>query len=96
MKKIILVSFLFLAVSGFSALSPLSQSIRELKALLDDSHLQAAFGSGDPILQIVRTEKGFSIATSHQVMQVELVYGKPMRPGPVPFQLHFYEPVAQP
>jgi len=91
MKKFAL---LFLAISGFAALPPLHQSVREIEALLSDSHLAQYLGNGERINNIMRTENGFLVATQNYLMDVEVHYNKNNHlVGPAQFELEFKMPI---
>jgi hypothetical protein len=85
---------LFLASSSlFAALPPLAQSSREIQAVLSDSQLQTLLGSAEGVQEIIRTEGGYVVMTQNYLLRVDVEYLSASRPGPVPFRLHFQEPV---
>ncbi len=92
MKKWI---FILLATSGFTALPPLAQNMRELKALLADEHLYEMLGSPEMIQAIVRNDEGYLLTTPHYTLQVNVHYlpAESGLIGPVRFQLEFQPPV---
>jgi len=79
-------------VSLFGLLSPLAQSEKEIRAILESA---SAIPAGEVIQSIVRTEGGYSVATSHYTVQVGVEYFPNKRPGPVPFELHFGELIRE-
>lgn len=79
----------------FSALPPLAQSAKEIEALVSDSRLQTSLGSSEGILEIMKTVDGYVVITPHYSLRVDLEYLPPGRPGPIPFQFHFYEPAVR-
>ncbi len=87
--------FLFLSTTLFGALPPLAQSVKELQALLADSHIQD-LGSGEPILEIVKMDNGYLVISQNYSMQVDVIYKQmeQKKVGPAQFQLQFHAPVA--
>jgi hypothetical protein len=92
MKKWI---FILLASTGFAALPPLAQGIREYEALLSDPKFYQFLGSAETIRDILRTDHGFLVFTEHYVMKVDVLYrGRDQRLiGPAQFELVFEEPI---
>lgn len=73
-------------ISLFGLLSPLAQSEREIRAILESV---PQIPTGETIQAIVRTDGGYAVTTSHYTMQVGVEYFPNQHPGPVPFELHF-------
>ena len=92
MKKYCL-PLLLAAASLFGALPPLAQSSREIQALLSDSQMQTLLGGAEWVQEIVRTETGYVVMTQNYLLRVDVEYLRAGRPGPVPFQLHFQDPI---
>ena len=79
--------------SLFAALPPLAQSSREIQALVADSRIHTLLGSAEAIEEIIRTASGYVVMTKKNLLRVDVEYQSASRPGPVPFKLHFHEPV---
>ena len=77
-----------------AALPPLAQSIREIQTMVGDSELYTRLGSGETIQDIVRTESGYIVRTSHYLLHVDVEYKMAKHPGPTPFQLRFHDPIS--
>ncbi len=93
MKKTCL-SFLLLSSTFtlFGALSPLAQSIKEMQAILADTHIQD-LGSAEAILEIVKVDTGYLVISQNYSMLVDVTYKTDQKKvGPVPFQLQFHAP----
>ena len=83
----------FLSAPLFSALPPLEQSCREIRAILSNRQLHQLLASGEPIQVIERQEGGYAIGTPRHTLWVEVHYLKTDgRMGPIPFELVFHEP----
>ena len=96
MKKLLLGCFLFIITSsvGFAALPPFYQSAKELKDLLSDQRLAEKIGSGQVILDIIRTDKGYLIVTPRKRLDVEVLYHPPKYGvGPSQYEFYFHEPI---
>lgn len=93
MKKILVCLAIFLSCKGFAILPPMAQSIREMKAILDDSRLYDSFGAGEVIRQMIRLKEGYLVITNHYEMVVGVRYQRDQRHiGPTPFKLEFHSP----
>lgn len=95
MKKWFFLLCVGLSVPIFSTLPPLAQSSKEIQALVADSRMQTSLGSAEGIQEIVRTTNGYVVITPHYSLRADIEYLPLGRPGPVPFQFHFYEPVER-
>ena|SRR5579872_7024823 len=89
------LSFLFLSTTLFGALPPLAQSVREMQAILADSHIQD-LGSAEAILEIVKVDSGYLVISQNYSMLVDVNYKtqEQKKVGPVQFQLQFHPPVG--
>lgn len=92
--KYLCLSLLF-GSTLFGALPPLAQSIREMQAILGDSQMQKLLGSGESIQEMIRIETGYAVITTRYILHVDVEYQKPKFPGPIPFALHFYDPIEK-
>ena len=83
MRKIILSTFVFLALSqsAFAALPPFYQSTAELNSLLRDPRLAEKMGSGEPILNIQRNDQGYLITGNRYQIQANVNYHAPEKKG---------------
>lgn len=86
--KYYLLSFLFINTS-FAALPPLWEDVKELKAILDDPQLGSSLQSGESILKIKRTEKGWLIVTNKNHLAIQVVPQQQDKMGPAKFSLEF-------
>lgn len=92
MKLSLLVAVVMgITASGSAALPPLHQSIKELKAILDDPELSKELTSGEVIEAIERTESGYEVYTNRSSLQVDVHYQSQATPGPIPFDLQFHK-----
>lgn len=73
-----------------ATLPPLYQTAREIKAILANEELSHHLSSGEAIIQINKTEKGYEIITSQHRLTVDVIYQPASHPGPDPFKLVFY------
>lgn len=94
MKKIILT---LIACAGLqtatAALPPLTQSIREITAILEDKQLAEHLTYSSPVVQIQKTESGYLISTLKAQIHVDVVEKEVQRIGPIEFDLHFNPPM---
>ena len=95
MNKILIIVALSVSLAQCSlqaALPPLFQSRAEFKALIEDKHLTEKLKSGEAIVSITRSEKSFTVVTTRAEMQVDVVYDKSDKKGPLKFHLVFHDP----
>ena len=88
MKKIIFL-FLFISTMSFAALPPFYQSSKEIKAILNSPDLHEKLGSGQYILDIIKTRSGWMIITPKYRLPIEVKYIPQERIGPAEFELEF-------
>jgi hypothetical protein len=85
--------YLFLAVAvhglGFSALSPLSQSLREYDTILTFPTLSDHISQGEIISEMIKVEGGYLIITNKQVVKVDVIFTERKTIGPAKFSLRF-------
>lgn len=95
MKKIACFSLLSATLFGTTlsgALPPLAQSIREMKAVLQDERLYQMLESGDWIESIAYEENSYLILTAKKRrLRAEVTYLPVEQLGPVHFALSFEE-----
>lgn len=72
-----------------SALPPLYQGMKEIKAIFDEPDLLKHLNSGDMIMEIKKTENGYLIVTNKKQVPVDIVYESSNVPGPVRFHIRF-------
>lgn len=93
MKKILIAaSLLFSAMPAYALLSPLNQSIAEMRGILNSTEFTKYLPDTESIQMIHRIETGYLIFTHNYQMFVELQYIKQNRPGPRTFNLIFHAP----
>ena len=93
MKKFFLIaSFIFLSHTAFALLSPLDQSIVEMKEILSSSELSLRLKNSESIQAIYRFEDGYVVMTDVVQMIVDIEVLPTDKPGPKQFKLHFHEP----
>lgn len=94
MRQFILY-FLFLCslypIQGFSVLSPLNESIRDMQQVLQSRELQKLPAS-EAVEEIVRTDTGFVVFTNTYRITIEKEYKKRSFLGPKQFELRFSPP----
>jgi len=93
MKKGLVAIALVVVSTVCGALPPLAQSSRELQAILSDSHLFELLGSAGLLHSIMKTKDGYLIVTRTHALRVDIEYLRAPHPGPVPFEVHFHQPL---
>lgn len=73
-------------------LSPLSQSVVEIKAIVEDKRLSDIFGESEEIESIRRMPRGYIVMGIRHQVKVMVDYKKQSQPGPKPFELRFLIP----
>lgn len=76
-------------ISGFSALSPLHQSIKEIDQILTNPDLPEHLPSQARINEITRIKDGYLIVTDSHVLKVKVEYKKTSKIGPKKFTINF-------
>ena len=96
MKKLFAILTLCMALNGslFSALPPLYQGLKELKAIIEDKKLDQVLNAGEMIMDIRKTQDGYMIVTNQHQLNVKVVYDPASHPGPTPFHIEFQEPTS--
>jgi hypothetical protein len=94
MKKMICLTLMLVALgqSAFALLAPLSESIIEIRAILNSPELTQYLRSSDVIMNIEKTDSGYRIVTQQTKLTVELAYVPSKVPGPQQFNLKFKQP----
>ncbi|MCB1181619.1 MAG: hypothetical protein KDK55_06340 [Chlamydiia bacterium] len=77
---------------GFGLLSPLSQSVREIEAILKNHDLHRELLQSETILDIRRLDNSYIIITNQHQMVVDILYLPAKGPGPQKFELKFNTP----
>lgn len=92
MKKIafITLAVLLTTQSAFAILSPLNQSIREIKALLSDPQIKK-IGNSSAIQEVQKSETGYTIFNNDSFMRVDVIYQARKGPAPLKFDFVFHE-----
>jgi hypothetical protein len=94
MKKIALTIVLcIIAQPAFAILSPLYQSLEEIKAIVTSPEIEKQIPQGQSIISIKRDEIGFVLKTDELKMRVDIQYSPTKYPGPKQFTLVFHPPV---
>lgn len=70
-------------------LPPLYQASQELRMILEDERLGKALPDGEPILEILKNDKGYKIITLRYHVQANIIYKPASRPGPAQFEVEF-------
>lgn len=96
MKKLFLFFALISSSTIFGALAPLTQSAREMQALLADRDLYEHLKSGEVIQAVIRTEMGYVVMTKQSLLRADIEYLASVQPGPRQFRFHIYPPVEPP
>ncbi len=92
MKKFLLLA-LVLSGSVYAALPPFAQSAREIDAIVTDPDLYELLGSAEMIEQIIKTDGGFAVISTHYYLRVDVEYLPSRLVGPASFQLRFGQPI---
>ncbi|MCH9811768.1 hypothetical protein K0U07_03280 [bacterium] len=92
MKKILLAACLIPNLA-FCALAPLSQSIREITAILSYPTLEDHLSPSYSIEDIKKVDEGYLIVTKSQALKVKVQYDAKKRIGAKKFTLHFEQPM---
>ncbi|MCC5831602.1 MAG: hypothetical protein JJU12_00970 [Chlamydiales bacterium] len=93
MKKLLIALVLLASSPAYAILSPLNQSIAELRNIVMNDQLSKKLPSSEQILGVKAVENGYLIHTQDYSMFVEIVYKPQQMVGPVRFDLIFHEPV---
>lgn len=80
----------------FSILPPAWQDVAELKAILEDRHIDEYLQSGDVILQIAKSDHGWTIVTNHSKFYADVVPLPQKMIGPEKFEIRFRHSPASP
>jgi hypothetical protein len=91
MKNFTVCLLAALAINGSvtAALPPLWQNVAELKAIFADKNLGDHLDSGDAIIVIKKTEKGWLFVTNHHELPVHVINKDSTTPGPVQFDIEY-------
>ncbi|NGX55959.1 MAG: hypothetical protein K1060chlam5_00193 [Candidatus Anoxychlamydiales bacterium] len=92
MKRLILISFVFLSTTMFGVLSPFYQSSKEIETIINDPKLSDEIGQ-EAILEIKKVEDGYLIFTSKYFIKANIEYIPTNLMGPVHFEVHFDEKI---
>lgn len=86
------LALLSLFVSPLHAiLPPLYTSLTEYQALVTSPELANKLGSAEGIIDIKRSEKGFTITSFNYTLDVDLITDPQEQPGPAKFHFVFHE-----
>lgn len=88
-----LTLFLLVPSLSFAALSPLNQSIVELKQILESSEINERLPQEEAIQTIIHDKNIFLLQTKTTTWEVEVEYLTQRQVGPRPFKLIFREPI---
>ena len=92
MKKLIVVACLFFCTQpAYALLSPLNQSLEEVRAIVQSSELEKYLPQSMPIIEIRHTEKGYLLITQKLQVWVEIEYLPSSYPGRQQFKLNFHQ-----
>jgi len=91
MKRLLIGLIVGLATisPAFAVLSPLDQSLRELKTILDSEELRQNLQTSEAIQDVWHVGNRYIITTENRQMVVEVHYLKQNRPGRQEFELQF-------
>lgn len=95
MKRIFLALAVASSLSAMAALPPLGNSLRELRALIQDAEFYKTVSSAEIIENITKTDYGYFVTTTHKQIEVHILYSEVKgRLGPAPFTLT-YEVISE-
>lgn len=89
MRKFYWFFFVFVK-TGFCALSPLNQSVQEMRAFLDSKEL-LTLPQGEVVEKIFREENTFYLFTTNYSIEADIHYKQQSRLGPRKFFFQFQE-----
>jgi hypothetical protein len=92
MKKLLIALVLLGSSPAYALLSPLNQSVAELRNIIESNNLTKYLPSSEKILGIDSVEHGYLVRTQNYTMLVEIIYKPQQRVGPMQFDLIFHEP----
>jgi hypothetical protein len=92
MKKVLFLCTLIPGLAS-AALAPLSQSVREITAILSYPSLTDQLSVSSSIEDIKKVSGGYLIVTQTQAVKVSVEYDKKKRIGAKKFTLHFEAPM---
>lgn len=93
MNKLFIALILLAGAPAYALLSPLNQSIAELKGIIENDDLTEYLPSSEKILAIDAVEQGYLIRTQNYTMLIQIVFKRQDRPGPAKYELIFHEPI---
>jgi hypothetical protein len=70
-------------------LPPLFQTAEEIQTILKGNELGRVLPSGEPIVEIRKTDSGYELLTAHYRLQAEISYLPQKQPGPAQFKVHY-------
>jgi len=94
-KSAFVLIFILCSIKGFSALPPFYQSSKEIKHILKDERLHEKLGSGQMILNIIKSQTGWIIITPKYHLNVDVKYIPSQKVGPVGFDFYFHDPISR-
>lgn len=78
----------------FALLSPLSQSVAEMNAILKNEKLQQSLHPSESILEMIKEHDSYLIITDQNALRVEVIYHPKPILGAKDFTLIFHEPTS--
>lgn len=87
--KYLIFLFTFITLELSASLSPLNQSIVEIKKILDSEQIQSSIQQ-EAIQSIEKNQNGYLIKTKNFEMNIEVLYLPMNRPGPHQFEFIFH------
>ncbi len=79
-------------VSAFAILPPFYESRNEIVEIINHPMLEKILGSGEPILEIKKVDRGYQIRSLKTELFVEVEYLRTQMIGPQQYTLHFSLP----
>lgn len=91
MKKrlYLLLVAMTLQMPVYALMPPLWEDVAQIEAILQDQHLKDHLDSGDIIVGINRTKKGWVIVTNHKKLPVKVQALPQSMPGPGHYAIEF-------
>lgn len=78
-----------LQLPAYSLMPPIWEDVSQIEAILNDPHLKDHLESGDALLGIKRTKKGWVIITNHKKLHVKVQALPQSMPGPGHYAIEF-------
>lgn len=95
MKKWFFLLLMGVSLPVFALLPPLYTTLNEFKTLVENPELTQKLDSGEVIISIRRTHKGFVVITNKHILFADVEPLHTGKIGPAEIQLKFHDPIER-